>query len=1264
MSEGPLYVSPSKLARFFFLECERFLRYSATPSAQRPSQGVPEKVERPSVVTEAILEGGYEWEEQVLKGLGDQAIVGQPTGGSELLRDRVLPCQDLLSQLRDPKSGTFLYQAHVSPPAAFYKRFGIDPAEITFSDCRPDLLKVARADDGSFRLWVIDVKATDAVKFSHRAQCAFYALLLSSIIEEEGITGITVELDSCGIWLFGRDEPEVCDLRPLMGPVQEFIRVELPRILLQPADQARWSLFFPCEWCDFFEHCRTQAEAENDVSLLPYFAPEAKRFLESLDPPVRSLPVLDKFLAEPEAAERLRASATLGGRHERLQQQVQALQSDRALSTGSSIALPRGQKVGVVISLHKDPITGGVFAAGVQVRAGNEVCELRGTWTQVASEPSPEGLTEVRRGLVDQLEHIFTTVDSYNADKPWREQLSLQCYCYDGFERGLLDQIFLEALRDADTDLAERALALLFHFQSEHLARSDRHPGTPVPFPLVVATKVLRRTAALPVPVAFKLSAVSEAVQPEQYATVYNEDPRFTFPLSNRIRSDVMFKAWNGEDAAEVEAATAEVASELERRMKACFSILSGLIELKGNELFAYAPKFRLPQRDQFSAATLSKLAFVARYETLLRYLEARGARAKPRSERLESGIGLRVRLVQLLKDNRKPVWRAELAPESSHITLEASSFSNWLLSEDSQTGDREQMRFVDWGYRDKWYAPKGIGIHYAAITSVEPDRSSLELTITLGKDAPAPQADLHYLLHPRFTDWNTKKVLEALNLLDGMRPCPYVQLLEEPQERLRLPLEADADRVEALIAALGFTESQEAALRRILHNRLQLVWGPPGTGKTHFLGLLVCTMAALARDRGEEFSVLISGFTHSAIENCLRKIHELAGLHQEHLPRLDIFKLGEWKGQDKPAGLIEAASDPRETSNPPELSVVGATVYSIHKHLDFAFDLVILDEGSQLKVPEAAIPASRLHSESRFVIAGDDKQLGPIMAGRYPEPEPYKPWLYTSIFECLRLPDEQDNLYTSQLLECFRLNDTLCRFPADTLYGLGYKPFSAAVSKQRITLSEPSQDTPDWLEFALDPDYPLVLLVLRGVPALAENVVEAGLVSEAVNELRDRLQSDEKPYEDDAHFWREGLFVVSPHRVQIRAICDQLEQARDWTAPPFVDTVDKMQGRESQAVIVSYGVGSTDYALQEGEFIYSRRRLNVSITRAKAKALVFLPEALLTPPVTAFGRDDIIEGLDYMLRLQRFCVENGEEREFPVTKGSGATLRAIRATC
>ena len=52
------------------------------------------------------------------------------------------------------------------------------------------------------------------------------------------------------------------------------------------------------------------------------------------------------------------------------------------------------------------------------------------------------------------------------------------------------------------------------------------------------------------------------------------------------------------------------------------------------------------------------------------------------------------------------------------------------------------------------------------------------------------------------------------------------------------------------------------------------------------------------------------------------------------------------------------------------------------------------------------------------------------------------------------------------------------------------------------------------------------------------------------------------------------------------------------------MDTVDKMPGQQSRVVIVSYGVSDLETALQEGEFIYSRNRLNVSIIRARAQCL------------------------------------------------------------
>lgn len=784
----------------------------------------------------------------------------------------------------------------------------------------------------------------------------------------------------------------------------------------------------------------------------------------------------------------------------------------------------------------------------------------------------------------------------------------------------------------------------------------------------MVVTSAIRQLSALPVPIAYRLAEVSEALQPSDFASVYRERRRFAFPLSNRIRSDPMFQAWQAEDPTVIDAAQTDTAEELERRMRACFSVLSGLVERAGDRLFAYAPKFTLPSREHYAHPTLSRLAFMTRYEQLLGYLATRTARTAPRIERLESGTALRVRLLELASDGRNPRWRAELAPESRHVLVERDGFCGWLVCEDTPEGDREQMRFMDYQYRRAFWIPKGIAVAYAEVAEVDSARAQLELAFTLGRDTPDLEAGKHYLLHPRFTDWNSEKVLEGLSLLDGQQPCAFAALVDDPHgalaRRVRPAPLASKEGLQSAVEVFGFTASQATALERILDHSFQLVWGPPGTGKTHFLGMFICALAQAKASEGEGLSVLVSGFTHAAIENCLAKVAELTTAFQDHLPQLQLTKLDGWRGQARPASVQDLSADPRQSPAASEFQVVGGTVYAIHKHLDDPFDLVILDEGSQLRVAEASIPLSRVHERGRLVIAGDDKQLGPILAGAYPEPVPEAPALFSSVFECLRAPDVERGAYTSQLLECFRLNETLCRFPAETIYGSAFEPASQPIAEQRLRIAQQFPEGPDWLEFCLDPAFPLVLLILEGVPALAENRQEAQLVSDLAVALRERLlDEDGQSFTSDRAFWERGLFVVSPHHAQIRAIRGFLAERRAWQHPPFVDTVEKMQGQESQAVIVSYGVADSDYALREGEFIYSLNRLNVSITRARAKALVCLPAPLLSPPITAFGRDDVLEGLDLMLRLRDFAITHGEEQIHELPDGpAGARLRLIRA--
>jgi hypothetical protein len=130
-------------------------------------------------------------------------------------------------------------------------------------------------------------------------------------------------------------------------------------------------------------------------------------------------------------------------------------------------------------------------------------------------------------------------------------------------------------------------------------------------------------------------------------------------------------------------------------------------------------------------------------------------------------------------------------------------------------------------------------------------------------------------------------------------------------------------------------------------------------------------------------------------------------------------------------------------------------------------------------------------------------------------------------------------------------------------------------------------------------------------------------------------------------------------HHAQIRAIKAALAREQTWHSEPFVDTVDKMHGQECQAVIVSYGVSDRETALAEADFIYSLNRLNVAVTRAKAKCIVFLSQPLLEPSFELLSNEAAARGLGHMHALISFCREHGESRTLEL-----AGPRGRRPTC
>lgn len=211
-------------------------------------------------------------------------------------------------------------------------------------------------------------------------------------------------------------------------------------------------------------------------------------------------------------------------------------------------------------------------------------------------------------------------------------------------------------------------------------------------------------------------------------------------------------------------------------------------------------------------------------------------------------------------------------------------------------------------------------------------------------------------------------------------------------------------------------------------------------------------------------------------------------------------------------------------------------------------------------------------------------------------------------------------------------MNADLCRVPADHLYVPEYRPVDDSVAAQRLELDPATLDDP-FVARVLDPDHPLVVVIVDGVQSTGESAFEADHAARCALALREvsGLPNDRK---GDQTFWRERLFIVTPHHVQRRCVTQHLHGGREWHHAPFVDTVDKMQGQEADCVLVSYGVSDVELALREAEFIYSVNRLNVAITRARKKCVIFLPRPLLEPDLEAYSDDQVAQGIAFMQAL------------------------------
>ena len=186
--------------------------------------------------------------------------------------------------------------------------------------------------------------------------------------------------------------------------------------------------------------------------------------------------------------------------------------------------MPKAEHIRVVLTLQSDPVSGQLYAFGIYAQGLKDVLgeeHRRQTIVRVAGHGDPTSVAALERALVDDLWGILSAVDRFNGGKGWKEQKTLQAFVFDSYERARLVDVLLRQV--LEPEVAERALALLFYFQSPDLLQVDEHPDGVVFFPVVDLTSVIRSLLALPIEVTYRFADVARLLQPAEYRFEYHE---------------------------------------------------------------------------------------------------------------------------------------------------------------------------------------------------------------------------------------------------------------------------------------------------------------------------------------------------------------------------------------------------------------------------------------------------------------------------------------------------------------------------------------------------------------------------------------------------------------------------------------------------------------------------------------------------------------------------------------------------------------------
>ena len=370
-----------------------------------------------------------------------------------------------------------------------------------------------------------------------------------------------------------------------------------------------------------------------------------------------------------------------------------------------------------------------------------------------------------------------------------------------------------------------------------------------------------------------------------------------------------------------------------------------------------------------------------------------------------------------------------------------------------------------------------------------------------------------------------------------------------------------------------------EASIEAVanLHDSYLLIQGPPGTGKTYTASHIIVELLR----RGKRIGV--SSNSHKAIHNLLAGVEAVAcekkvsfrGVKKASTRFEESFYEGKF--------IINVTSTSDVT---PAYQLVAGTVYMFAELAD-PVDYLFVDEAGQVCLANAVIMAM---CTKNLVLIGDQMQLAQPIQGVHPGRSGLSVLEFV-LEDCATIPPERGIF----LETTYRMHSDVCRFISDAVYDGRLQP--EAKNQNQVLV----------LNAAADPS-----LRSSGISFLevthegcSQRSEEEGAVIKGLylNLLKQRYRDCDGALH---RITPTNIMVVTPYNLQVNYLASILPGGAR------VGTVDKLQGQQAEVVIISMVTSSGDNLPRDIEFLYSKNRLNVAISRARSLACIVASPRLL----------------------------------------------------